>query len=253
MPKTPSPVRVAGIRRFYSAAEAVAADAGFGVVLDGRRLLSPNGCDFVVPTEALARAIAGEWNAQGEQVRPPTMPLTGLASTALDRVARERTEIVARVAGYAATDLVCYRALRPPALAARQREVWQPLVDWAQSRYGAPLVVTEGVLPASQAPASLDAFAAAVAAHDDFALAALSAATAACGSLVIALALIEGRLDAAAAFTASQLDETFQIEAWGEDPEQAARRRALAAEIEAAATFLALLRPQANTERKSRS
>ena len=39
--------------------------------------------------------------------------------------------------------------------------------------------------------------------------------TTACGSLVIALALMEGRLDAAAAFAVSQLDETFQIEALG--------------------------------------
>jgi chaperone required for assembly of F1-ATPase len=246
-------VRVARVKRFYSAAEAVTAEGGFGIALDGRRLLSPGGRDFVVPAEALARAIAAEWNAQAEEVRPPTMPLTGLASTALDRIAREHGEIVERIAGYAATDLVCYRATHPPALAQRQREVWQPLVDWAARHYDAPLVVTEGVLPARQERASLDAFAAAVAALDDFALAAVSATTAACGSLVIAFALFEGRLDAAAAFAASQLDETFQIEAWGEDSEQAARRCALAAEIEAAAMFLALLRGQPSTERKSRS
>jgi len=65
--------------------------------------------------------------------------------------------------------------------------------------------------------------------------------TAACGSLVIALALLEGRLDAAAAFAVSQLDETFQIGAWGEDAEAAARRQGLAEDIAAAARFVALL------------
>ena len=98
------------------------------------------------------------------------------------------------------------------------------------------------VIPIAQPPASLHAFAAAVAEHDDFALAALHLATAACGSLVIALALVEGRLDADQAFAASQLDETFQIEAWGEDLEQAQRRQALAGDITAAANFLSLLR-----------
>src|SRR4029077_19357402 len=128
------------------------------------------------------------------------------------------------------------------ALAARQQAAWQPLIDWAGERYDAPLMVTDGGSPTSQTAASLAALAAVVAAHDDYPLTALHAATAACGSLVIALALLEGRLDASEAFAASQLDESFQIEAWGEDAEQAKRRAALAADIEAAARFMALLR-----------
>ena len=241
MPKTPLPLRIGASKRLYSAAEIIAAGAGFGIVLDGRPVQTPGRRDFVVPSEALARAVAGEWNEQTEQVRPQTMPLTGLASTAIDRVGPARAEIVGRVADYAATDLVCYRAEHPPALAARQQALWQPLVDWAALRYDAPLTVTTGVIPARQTKATLEAFATAVGALDDFALAALSAATAACGSLVIALALSQGRLDADAAFAASQLDESFQIEAWGEDAEQMARRQALAAEIAAAARFLDLL------------
>src|SRR4029077_12273680 len=124
---------------------------------------------------------------------------------------------------------------------AGQQRVWQPLIDWAVLRYDAPLQVTAGVIPTRQLPKSLRAFAAAVAALDDFTLAAVALATAPCGSLVIALALLEGRLDAEAAFAASQLDESFQIEAWGEDSEAATRRRNIAADIEAAARFLELL------------
>ena len=116
------------------------------------------------------------------------------------------------------------------------------MIDWAAERYQAPLTVSNGIIAAPQPAESLAALAAAVAAHDDYALTALHAATGACGSLVIALALINGHLDAVAAFAASQLDESFQIEAWGEDSEQAERRAALAAEIEAAVRFIALLR-----------
>jgi chaperone required for assembly of F1-ATPase len=149
---------------------------------------------------------------------------------------------VLQTAHYAGTDLVCYRATHPPALAARQQAVWQPLIDWAVLRYDAPLTVTTGVIPKSQSAVSLHALAAAVAKQDDFSLTALHVATAACGSLVIALALLDGHLDAEGAFAASQLDESFQIDAWGEDAEQARHRRALAADIEAAARFMALLR-----------
>jgi chaperone required for assembly of F1-ATPase len=229
------------MRRVYTRVETVAADRGHGIALDGKPLKTPGRRDIIVPSTALAAAIAAEWDAQQHEVRPTTMPLTRLAATALDRVATERDKIARDVAAYAAADLVCYRADRPPALAARQHAAWQPLIDWAALHYDAPLRVTLGVIPTGQPQQSLNAFAAAVAAQDDFRLAALHALTAACGSLVIALALLEGRLHAAAAFAASQLDESFQIEAWGEDAEAADRRRALAAEIAIAARFLELL------------
>lgn len=229
------------MKRVYKSVAAYVVDGGWGVTLDGKPLRTPAKRDLTVPSEALAAAIAAEWDAQTPDIRPETMPLTRLAATALDRTATERDKIVAEIANYAGTDLVCYRAEHPPALAARQEAVWQPLLDWAAGRYDAGLAVTTGIVPVTQSPASLKAYANVVAAFDDFRLTALQAATGACGSLVIALALHERRLDAEAAFAASQLDETFQIEAWGEDAEAVKRREALAADIAAVARFLELL------------
>ena len=230
------------MKRVYRSAATLPAEAGFGVALDGRRAKTPGRRDLVLPTERLARAIAEEWNAQEAEIRPAEMPLCRLANTAIDRVPTQRGKIVADIANYAGTDLVCYRAAGPPALAARQHAVWQPLLDWAAAHFDAPLEVATGVVPRLQPPQSLRSFALAVEERDDFALAALASATAACGSLVIALALFEGRLDADAAFAASQLDESYEIEKWGEDSDAAARRRVLAAEIAAAARFHALSR-----------
>jgi len=229
------------MRRVYKSVETRAIDGGWGVALDGRPLRTPAKRELCVPSERLAAEIAAEWDAQSPDIRPETMPLTQLATTAIDRTSGLRDKIVAEVANYAATDLVCYRADNPPALATRQQAVWQPLIDWAAGRYDAGLKVTAGILPVSQSPASLKAYTAVVAAFDDFRLTALQSATGACGSLIIALALFEGRLDAEGAFDASQLDETFQIEAWGEDAEAMKRREALAGDIKAAARFSELL------------
>ena len=230
------------MKRFYQKAEPARRAGGYAITLDGKPIKTPGKRDLLVPSEALAAAVAEEWNAQQAEVRAATMPLTRLATTTVDRVATQRAAIIRQTANYAATDLVCYRAAHPPALAARQQAVWQRLIDWAVLHYDAPLVVTSGVIPKSQPVASLRALAAVVAEQDDFALTALHVATATCGSLIIALALLEGQLDAGGAFAVSQLDESFQIEAWGEDAEQAARRRALAADIDAAARYLSLLR-----------
>ncbi len=233
------------MKRVYKQVVTVPAEGGWAVALDGRAMRTPARNPMMLPSEPLATAIAGEWDAQQDEIRPHTMPLTRLAATAIDRTAPQRNSVIEEVTAYVGTDLVCYRADHPPTLAARQEAVWQPLIHWAMSRYDAGLAVTTGVIPVRQSGAALKAFAGAVAALDDFRLTGLHTLTAASGSLVIALALLEGKLDAAAAFAAAQLDETFQIEAWGEDTEAMQRRAALAADIDATARFLGLLQQAA--------
>ena len=215
----------------------VAGEGGFGVALDGKPVRTPGRKPLTVASRALAEAIAAEWRGQGDKIEPATMPLTRLASTALDLVPEHRPAIVGEVAGYAETDLVCYRAETPTELVERQHGAWQPLLDWAAERYGAALAVTAGVVPRPQPREALAALRRAVEAQDDQSLVALHAATVAAGSLVIGLALTEGRIDAAAAFDLSQLDETFQIERWGEDSEATRRRAALRDDLGQAALF----------------
>lgn len=229
-------------RRFYAEAAVIALeDGGTGIGLDGRPVRTPGGAVMTLPALALAEAIAAEWAAQEETVRPLSMPLTRLAATAIDRIGREREAIVTGTAAYGATDLLCYRAHEPEALARRQTEAWQPLLDWCTRTYGACLAVTAGVTHVEQPPEALSALRAAVEAMDDFRLAALSQLTAASGSLVLGLAVSARRVGAAEAIAASQLDETWQAERWGEDAQAAARREALAREIADAVRFLDLL------------
>jgi chaperone required for assembly of F1-ATPase len=230
------------MKRRYSEAGIVAVGDVYAIALDGKAIRTPAKRDLVVPSADLAEAIAAEWQAQGAEVMPHTMPMTRLASTAIDLVAQRREQVVAEIVNYAGSDLLCYRAEQPPELIAREHAAWQPLVDWATLRYDAPLIVTSGILPVRQLPATIRAFAAAVDAYDPLMLTALHAITTAGGSLVIALAVLEGWLDAAAAFAAAQLDESFEIEKWGEDAEQSERRAALQDDIAAAARFAALLR-----------
>ena len=234
------------MKRVYQTvlAEPAPADlgAGFLVRLDGRPLRSPAKAVLLLPSEPLARAVAEEWDAQEAEIRPAEMPLTALATTAIDLVVPHRAQVIDELAAYAETDLVCYHAERPPALVARQKAAWLPLVDWAALTLDAPLKVTQGILPAAQPPEALAALRSAVAALDDHDLTALSSATKAAASLVIGLALSRGRLTAEQAFEAAELDESYQMELWGEDAEALERRAAILADLEAAERFMALLR-----------
>lgn len=228
-------------KRFYADAGFEAAPGGFRVTLDGRPLKTPGGRSVSVPSEALAAAIAEEWAAQGEELKPDSMPLTCLACTAIDRIATDRPAIVEHVNRYGGTDLLCYRADAPPALARRQEAAWQPLLDWAAEALGARLRVTAGVRPVDQTAGARRALRDAVEGLDDLRLAALSAATQASGSLVIGLALVHGQIDPEAAADAAHLDGRWQSEKWGEDGGDRRRRRGIAAEIEAAARLVALV------------
>lgn len=230
------------MKRFYKEARVVAAESGFIIQLDGKTLQTPAKHELRVPSQALAAAIAAEWQGQGVTVSPITLPLTRLVSTAIDRVATRRNEVVAEIAKYAGTDLLCYRAEEPPELVERQRRAWQPLLDWAAERYDATLAVTAGITPLPQAPPALAAIERAVAEHDAMQLVALHLTTTACGSVILGLALIAGRISPDEAFAAAQLDETYQIEKWGEDAEQTQRRAALREDLGLAARFAALLR-----------
>jgi chaperone required for assembly of F1-ATPase len=230
------------MKRVYREVRVAPAGDDWGIWLDSRQLHTPARAPLLLPRRALAAAVAAEWDAQRDEVVPASMPLMRLTATAIDRVTPQRAAVIAEIVGYAETDLVCHRADRPPDLVARQSAVWQPLVDWATLRFDAPLVVTTGVVPQRQPPAVAAAFRSTVDALDLYWLTALHSATTACGSLVVGLALLDRRLDAESAWQASQLDETFQIEKWGEDPEAAARRRDLKGDIEATARFMDLLR-----------
>lgn len=229
-------------KRFYARVEVVEGDGGLVVALDGRAIKTPVGAPLSLAGRALAEAIAAEWDAQIDTIRPHTMQLTQMACTAIDRVATRRSEVAGEMLRHAGTDLVCYRALHPADLAARQASLWQPILDRVEAVTGAGFTVTQGVMPIEQDKATMEALAAWLDARDSFELSALFIAAAALGSLVLAIALYEGHQSAEEVFAASQLDETYQIEEWGEDAEAMKRRETLRADIVAAHNFLTLLR-----------
>lgn len=221
------------MRRFYSKVETAPDDGGgFVVRLDGRQPRSPQGHALVLPSEALARLVADEWAAQGENVLPQTMPATALAWGALTLAADAgvRQGAVARITGFAETELVCYFADDPASLVELQERRWGAVIDWAERALGAAFRRTQGVIHQPQPPATIARIEALAAAEDDFALAGLAAAVALFGSAILGFALRRGELTAEAAFELSRLDETFQEERWGVDAEAATRADAMAKE-----------------------
>ena len=237
------------MKRFWETVRIEPAESGYAILLDGKPMHLPGGAVLQVEAEPLARAIAAEWQlaggAKGGEMSFADTPLTRLAGTAQQRIAPDPAPTVDAIARYGESDVLCYRAEGPEELVARQSREWQPWLDWVAHSYNAPLRIGSGIGFVKQHRASVAALRSVVARLDVAALAALGIAVPALGSLVLGLALAERRLDAASAHALGALDELFQVEAWGEDAEAAARRSAIAADIALAERFLQLTRPDA--------
>jgi chaperone required for assembly of F1-ATPase len=217
-------------RRFYRAVAVEAAPGGFGVKLDGRDLRTPKGSLLVLPTQALARMVADEWAGQGEHLELAAMAATRLANTAIDSAPAAREATAEQVAGYAASDLLCYFADRPGELVARQERLWGPLLARAEAEAGLRFVRAAGVVHQAQPPQTLAAVRALALSLDDFALTGLAFGAALFGSAVLAIALARSWVSGEEAFQLSRLDEAWQEATWGVDAEAAERARGLRGE-----------------------
>ncbi|HRN87197.1 ATP12 family protein [Hyphomicrobium sp.] len=228
-------------KRFYKSVSIEARDGGFAILLDGRPIRTPGKQLLVLSVEALAEAVAAEWEAQGERIDPTTMPLTRLVNTALDAVTDKMDEVADDIAAFAASDLLCYRAEAPEGLVLRQAEAWDPPLAWARIALGADLTVQTGLMPVDQPAEAIASVRAVLGRLDALSLAATHVLTTLTGSAILALAHVEGQMTLEEAWTAATVDERWQSELWGRDAEAEARSAERLAEATAAARCLRLL------------
>ena len=226
------------MKRFYKAATV---GPGRAILLDGRPVKTPGRVDLAPPSAALADAIAAEWEAQDETINPRSMPLTGLANAAIDRIAPDKDAFARGLTAYGESDLICYRPERPAPLVARQAGHWDPILAWARRRYDVDFTVAEGVIHAQQPAHTIDQLAQAVLARDAFQLAGLSPLVTVSGSLLIGLAFADEAIDLDTAWAAATVDEAWQAEQWGEDAEAAKALANRRADFAAGHRFLTLL------------
>ena len=225
-------------KRFYKEVRAVPADDAWQVTLDGRALRSPAGARLSLPGADLAKAVADEWGAQGDDIDPASMPIFSLAVTVIDRVTPQRPTLVHELTAYGGNDLLCYRDEQAE-LADRQAKHWQPWLDWLVTEHRIGLTPVTGIMPVSQGEARK--FTPLIERYDDWRLGILHRATSLSGSLVLGLGFVDGALDSGRLFDLAFLDELWQNEKWGTDFEAADRQNRIRGEFDDAARFLALL------------
>ena len=223
------------MKRFWREVTVEPEGDGWQVALDGRRVKTAQGGAQIVPTFALAEALAQEWRAQPADIDPAGFGLRDMADYAIDIVAVDPADPIRRILAYAEGETLCYRAEPDEPLAARQRATWEPLLKAAEATHGVKFERTVGILHRPQPAATLAMFRAHLATLDPFALAALQTLASLAASLVIGLAALERNADADTLFAASNLEEDWQAEQWGwVDHAEETRAKRLTTFVEAA-------------------
>lgn len=232
------------MKRFYDKSDIEEAQGGWRVILDGRPIRTQGGSAQIVPNETLARALADEWAAQGEEIDTSAFLFRDYVDSAIDIVAPDREAAIVKLLSYAETDTLCYRADPEDALFKRQQEDWDPLLEAVEERFGARLERISGIVHKPQPPAALAALRRVLEDKDDFVLAGLTGAASLAASLSTALLALEDDIDPQPLWRDVSLEEEWQAELWGREEEAERRREARAEAFGAAAAFLHLAKPR---------
>lgn len=230
------------IRRFYKDVTLGEQAGGWQVMLDARGVKTVGGAPQIIPTEALAEALAAEWRRQGETIDPASLPLRDMADYAIDVVAADPAGVAEGLIAYAETDTLCYRADPDEPLHARQQAVWEPLLAGFEAAHGITLVRVSGILHRPQPPEALDVLRDRLRGLSPFQLAGVEAMTKLAASLVTGLAALDarGEEEPLALWQAACLEEEWQADLWGRDWEAEERREKREADFLRACAFARL-------------
>jgi len=230
-------------KRFYKEVGVGTVGDGYAVTLDGKTPRTPGQVPVVVPSQALAEAMAAEWAVQVEDINPETMPVVRLVNAALEAGGTRVPALRAEIVKYAGNDLLLYRADSPRELVAEQERQWDAALVALARHFGVRFQPTVGILHQSQPESTLERLAAALDGTGVIDLVALNSITGITGSGLLTIGWHVGLFDEETVWTAAHVDEDHNIRLWGAVEEAMERRQKRRRDYDAALRVARMLRP----------
>lgn len=228
------------MKRFYKDVSVREVDGGWQVMLDTRAIKTIKGTAQLVPTRALAQALADEWARQGEKIDPQSMPLRDMTDYTIDMVTPDPNALIEKTVAYGDTDTLLYRADPDEPLYVRQQEVWEPIVSAFEARHGVRFVRISGIIHRPQCEDTLVKLRGALTGQCPFILASIETMTHLAASLITGLSAAQPGAEALALWQAASLEEEWQMEQWGRDEEAEERSKKRTRDFLKAREFWAL-------------
>ncbi|CAG9536288.1 unnamed protein product [Cercopithifilaria johnstoni] len=205
--------------RFYKEARAVfkPTEKVYNIFLDKSCLITPKQNPVEIHCEALALAVAEEWNMQKDELRTNLMRLTGLIFTAIDNpMSLEKSHILSQVLQFLDKDTILYRLEENSNLLELEETNWNPVVEWVNLEYGLSVrpsysLVEEPVIDNN----SRIRLSNQLSDYSFLQLVGLQYATESLKSVFLTLAALSCRLHVDEAVDLALLEQKYQSDIWG--------------------------------------
>ncbi|XP_067286518.1 ATP synthase mitochondrial F1 complex assembly factor 2 [Pseudorasbora parva] len=204
-------------KKFYENVSISQGEGGvFEINLDKRKLKTPGGKLFTVPNEALAIAVATEWDVQKDTLKFYTMHITTLCNTALDNpTQRTKQQMISAALKFLDTDTICYRVEEPAGLVELQTNEWQPIMNWIEQRYSVVIGSSSSIMGPQIPEETKETFRQHLNSYNFWSLTGLEYVITQLKSLILSFGLIDRHLSVEQAVLLSRLEEEYQIQSWG--------------------------------------
>ncbi|MFV0431871.1 MAG: ATP12 family protein [Alphaproteobacteria bacterium] len=212
-------------KKFWHKAEVQEDASNFYILLDNRRLKTPQKKDVCLPNPAAAMQVVQEWQSQQDHIKPRSMPISRLVMTVIDQLQEDenkRQNWLHTSIKFLETDLILFPSPSPKELCLKEQHHWQPLLGWASATLGHDIQPNQGLSIANQAPA-IKKLSEKTDSYNIWQQAAFSLLTQSTGSAIIAFAAAENHIDVKKAQQAALIHEYYQQNQWGEDAELTAQ------------------------------
>ncbi|KAM3718423.1 ATP synthase mitochondrial F1 complex assembly factor [Dirofilaria immitis] len=206
-------------KRFYEEARAVfkPMEEVYNIYLDKHCLVTPKRNPVKITSEALALAVAEEWNMQKSELRTNLMRLTGLIFTAIDNpMSLKRSDVLSQVLQFLDKDTILYRLEENNKLLELEERNWNPIVEWVNWEYGLSVkpsysLLEEAVVDSSSRSRLTNQ----LLNYSFLQLIGLQYATESLKSVLLTLATISSRLHVDEAVELALLEQKYQSDIWG--------------------------------------
>ncbi|XP_038941884.1 ATP synthase mitochondrial F1 complex assembly factor 2 isoform X1 [Rattus norvegicus] len=141
---------------------------------------------------------------------------TTLCNTSLDNpTQRNKDQLIRAAVKFLDTDTICYRVEEPETLVELQKNEWDPIIEWAEKRYGMEIGSSTSIMGPSIPTQTREVLTSHLASYNMWALQGIEFVVAQLKSMLLTLGLIDLRLTVEQAVLLSRLEEEYQIQKWG--------------------------------------
>ncbi|KAK4317530.1 hypothetical protein Pmani_011376 [Petrolisthes manimaculis] len=203
-------------KRFFKNVTVAGTSSLYEINLDHRKLKTPAGNLVQIPNYGLALAVANEWSAVKEKIRPSLMHLTGLTNTVLDNPGRTtKYDLSGKILDYVETDTLLFREDGTDDFTQLQIKEWDPVLNWFNERFETDLKPCHGFQAAEVSTQTKERIRRYLLSYDIWAVNGLLYGIEALRSVILTLAAAERKISAVRAVELSRLETIFQTSQWG--------------------------------------